>query len=95
MTSKPRIVIGNLKFQTLFPHTSDLLNQRFLSHYFKTGYLNDQMPRLLEQQSFPTNDAELKRVFSTRPVFEVPTLEVVTSTILDIGGHRYEEIKSL
>ena len=25
--------------------------------------------------------------------FEVPTFEVVTSVILDFGGHRYEEIK--
>jgi hypothetical protein len=38
---------------------------------------------------------DVKQVFFTRPVFEVPTFEVVTSVILDFGGHRYEEIKSL
>ena len=36
-----------------------------------------------------------KQVFFTRPVFEVPTFEVVTSGILGLGGHRYEEMKSL
>ena len=38
---------------------------------------------------------DVKQGFFTGPVFEVPTFEVVTSVILDFGGHRYEEIKSL
>ena len=34
----------------------------------------------------------VKQVFSTSPVFEVPTFEVVTSGILDFGGQMYEEV---
>ena len=36
---------------------------------------------------------DVKQVFFTRPVFEVPTFEVVTSGILDFEGHKYEKVE--
>ena len=35
------------------------------------------------------------KFFSTRPVFEVPTFEVVTSGILDFEGQKYEKVEYL
>ena len=37
-------------------------------------------------------NAEVKRFFSTRPVFQVPTFEVGTSDILDFEGHGHVEM---
>ena len=61
------------------------------------GHRYEEIKSLWSQMSCQPQDCndDVKQVFFTRPVFEVPTFEVVTSVILDFGGHRYEEIKSL